>query len=339
MDSPSSQSDMQNLDNPFSLLGSELREGLEIYLHTAGRILSESGVSLSGFKEDYFSLEKNFFSTLFLYSYLRAGIPSLRRIFYVAVNQCLRGMVTGCDNILDDEYKMTLDTDLPSSAKKFRSILDIMVSDRILFEILADLCISDGLSLDLLKEVSRVSLTSLTRSGAQEASEEAGIERRLSPEEVLSKVHHFKTGLLFICPWAIPPLIEGDQSLAESPFPGALYKIGMGCQIMDDIVDLVSDVKNRRHNYVASLIEFGPDRKARHWLRKRFQGMPDQFYAEFPDLFTKAHGAALSYLEEGLSGLLAPAHRFYLKPAVWFITQRIGVDRILETLYGSADAV
>src|SRR5512137_2732299 len=153
-----SPSGMQNPGNPFELLISELREGLEIYWHAAGRILSESGVRLSEFKDDYFSLEKNFFSALFLYSYFKAGIPSHRRIFYVAVNQCLRGMVTGCDNLLDDEYKMTLDTDLPIKAEKFRSILDIMVSDRVLFEILMGFCRSNGLPVDLLIEASRASL-------------------------------------------------------------------------------------------------------------------------------------------------------------------------------------
>ena len=66
--------------------------------------------------------------------------------FYVAANQCLRGMVTGCDNLLDDEYKMTLGTDLPLMAGSSDPILDIMVSDRVLFEILLDFCRSNGVS-------------------------------------------------------------------------------------------------------------------------------------------------------------------------------------------------
>src|SRR5512137_1794874 len=193
-----SPSGMQNPGNPFELLISELREGLEIYWHAAGRILSESGVHLSEFKDDYFSLEKNFFSALFLYSYFKAGIPRENRIFYVAVNQCLRGMVTGCDNLLDDEYKVTLETDLPVTGRKFRSILDIMVSDRVLFEILIRFCNANGLSPKTIIDAERVSLVSLARSGAEEASEEARIDTQLTPEEVLTKIHHFKTGLLFL---------------------------------------------------------------------------------------------------------------------------------------------
>jgi len=243
-------------------------------------------------------------------------------------------MVTGCDNLLDDEYKKTLDTDLPLEARKFRSVLDIMVSDRVLFEILLDYCRSNGLSTDLLMEASRASLTALTRSGAQEASEEAGIDKRLSPEEVLTKIHHVKTGLLFLCPWAIPPIIEGDRNLAATPITKALYKIGMGCQIMDDMVDLVSDLKKSRHNYVASLIEHGEDKQASRWLRETSQGMPAQFFAEFPALFSTAHATSSNYLEDGLSGLFSSEHQLFVKPAVLFLSQRIGVDRIIEAVDG-----
>ena len=331
---PNPLSGALNQENPFEALSSELREGLEIYWHTAEKILSGSGVRLAEPKDDYFSLEKNFFSALFLYSYFRAGITSHRRVFYVAANQCLRGMVTGCDNLLDDEYKKTLDTDLPLEARKFRSVLDIMVSDRVLFEILLEFCRSNGLSTDVLIEASRASLTALTRSGAQEASEEAGIDKRLSPEEVLTKVHHFKTGLLFLCPWAIPPIIEGDRNFAETPITNALYKIGMGCQIMDDMVDLLSDLKNNRHNYIASLIEHGTDKNAYRWLRETSPGMPDQFFAEFPALFSAAHATALSYLEDGLFSLLTRDHQLFVKPAVLFLSRRIGVDRIKEAVDG-----
>lgn len=328
------QSGRQTQENPFEPLISELREGLEIYWHTAKKILSKSGVRLAEPEDDYFSLEKNFFSALFLYSYLRAGISSHRRVFYVAANQCLRGMVTGCDNLLDDEYKKTLDTDLPIEARKFRSILDIMVSDRVLFEILLDFSRPNGFSTDVLIAASRASLTALTRSGAQEASEEAGIDKRPSPEELLAKVHHFKTGLLFLCPWAIPPIIEGDRSLAESPITNALYKIGMGCQIMDDMVDLLSDLKTNRHNYIASLIEHGADKNACRWLRETFPGTPAQFFAEFPALFATAHATALNYLEAGLSGLFTQDHQLFVKPAELFLAQRIGVDRIMEAVGG-----
>ena len=114
-----------------SLLG-ELGAALTRYWSTAAEVLRGGGVRLREPESDAFSLERNFFSLLFLYSYQRLGVPRERRVLYAIVNQCLRGMVTGCDNLLDDEYKPTLETDLPSGATRFRSVLDIMVSDRVL---------------------------------------------------------------------------------------------------------------------------------------------------------------------------------------------------------------
>ncbi|UCG08022.1 MAG: polyprenyl synthetase family protein, partial [Desulfobacterales bacterium] len=86
------------------------------------------------------------------------------------------------------------------------------------------------------------SLHALIRSGAQEASEENGIDSILTPQQVLALVHHFKTGLLFQCPWTIPQVIESYRKEKVNFILDALYKIGMGCQIMDDMVDLASDL-------------------------------------------------------------------------------------------------
>ena len=109
-------------------------------------------------------MENNFFSALFLYSYHRAGIARSRRIIYAIVNQCLRGLVTGCDNILDDEYKKTLETDLPEQGVRFRSVVDIMVSDRVLFEILLGEFKNDGLD---YSKVSKANAAFLAYSGAK----------------------------------------------------------------------------------------------------------------------------------------------------------------------------
>lgn len=330
MDTPlTAHPDARGRENPLSLLEGELREGLQLYWQTAGRILAESGVRLAAPRNAYFSLESNFFSALFLYSYIRAGIPAGRRVLYAAANQCLRGMVTGCDNLLDNEYKMTLDTDLPEAGWKFRSILDIMVSDRVLFEILLDYCRSSGAAADLARQASTASLTALTRSGVLEASEERGIAKRLPPEEVLARVHHFKTGILFQCPWAIPGIIEGNRDLPNGPLSRTLYLIGMGCQVMDDVVDLMEDVRNRRHNYVASLIEHSPDARPGLRLQEFSAGTPAEFFDEFPEVGRAAYATALDYLEKGLSGLFMDAHRFMVPQAVAFIAHRIGVDRIL----------
>ena len=271
--------------DPFCTIQNELAAGLALYWQSAGEILAGSGIHLVRPAAEALSLERNFFSTLFLYSYYRCGIEPERRILYAAVNQCLRGMVTGCDNILDDEYKTTLETDLPTGATRFRSVLDIMVSERVLFEMLLSRLERCRMTAEVVRKAIRSSLHALTRSGAQEASEEGGLHgRRLAPDKVLSTVHHYKTGLLFQCPWALPNIIE-------QPLPGgavvineALYRIGIGCQILDDMVDLVRDVKSSRHNYVASLIEWGEDAvKKRRLAELVLSEAPDALSGGFSD--------------------------------------------------------
>lgn len=144
---------LSHLD-PLALLETELGRGLQLYWQSAGKILRDSPVQLIEPDRATLSLQRNFFSALFMYSYFRAGIAKDRRILYAAVNQCLRGMVTGCDNILDDEYKKTLETDLPQQAQRFRSVLDIMVSDRILTEILLEYCLANDQPLNKLVQAS-----------------------------------------------------------------------------------------------------------------------------------------------------------------------------------------
>jgi hypothetical protein len=326
------------MSNPFSVIGqyagdiavlqSDLRSGLERFWQTAGTILNGSTIALVPPDQATFSLRRNFFSTLFLYSYYRIGIPSERRVFYAAINQCLRGMVTGCDNILDDEYKTTLETDLPSQAHRFRSVLDIMVADRVLFAMVADHCRTHDLPVEMALRANAVSLQALTRSGAQEASEEGGVGERLAPEIVLGRIHHFKTGVLFQSTWAIPALFEKAVTAEALAVQDALYQIGIGCQILDDIVDLFVDMREKRHNYVASVIVH----REPPILQEQMQSLlaveqtPDRLYSAWPDFAARMKTEALSTLEKGLRHLFLDKHQNLVRPAAGFIADRIGVS-------------
>ena len=323
----------QRID-PLAQLEDELSAALSIYWTTAARILRSSGVELLDPPDGYFSMEKNFFSALFLYSYHRAGIARSRRVTYAAVNQCLRGMVTGCDNILDDEYKKTLETDLPEQGVRFRSVVDIMVSDRVLFEILLDKFNNDEISYSKVLEANAASIHALIRSGAQEASEENGNSSILKPWQVLALVHHYKTGLLFQCPWAIPRVLEGCGQEKVDSILQALYQIGMGCQIMDDMVDLASDLQRQRHNYVASVIYHELD--SNHWRRLNSYKSPESgakgetdFLLRFPEAISIAKITAYKFLAEGLHSLFDPDHQFFVEPAISFLSKRIGADRFM----------
>jgi hypothetical protein len=336
----------KEIQTTFNTLQDELQAGLKLYWDTATQILDNSSIKVLDATDDYYSMEKNFFSSIFLYSYFRAEIPESRRIFYAAVNQCLRGMVTGCDNILDDEYKMTLSTDLPLDASKFRSIVDIMVSDRVLFSILQQQFLLDELTSDQVLAANNESLRTLTKSGAQEASEEHGAGEFLKPDYILLNIHSLKTGILFQSPWALPDLLEnrgstrasdaGDETLLQSRevLKKALFDIGMGCQIFDDMVDLSLDIKTNHHNYVASLIQYGENKDETLLFEKTVKDrdkieISEDLLFQFPSARKAAALKGLYLLKTGAKDLFAPEHQFMVDASISIISKRIGADRFL----------
>jgi hypothetical protein len=317
------------------LLEEELAEALSLYWETAEHILRGSGITLTERPADFLKLENNFFSALFLYSYHRAGIPRGRRVLYAALNHCLRGMVTGCDNILDDEYKKTLETDLPAGATRFRSIIDIMASDRVMFSILMAAYGSSELSSEQVLKASAASLHALTASGIQESTEERGIQSILTPQDILSKVHHYKTGLLFNCPWGIPAVIEQLNPETVAPLQEALYRIGIGCQILDDMVDLGRDTRETHHNYVASFIYHVSGQARWRELQEKAAAEPEgkekaTLLLDFQPALIESAIMANRYLREGLTALFDERHRlFAVEPALAFLYRRIGTGHFM----------
>ena len=323
---------MENLP-PVKNLLEELRSGLSSYRNVADGILRQIGVTLKAPKEDDFSLKNNFFSFLFLYSFHRAKIPKPRRILYAAILQCLRGMVTGCDNLLDDEYKKTLDTDIPENGFRFRSVIDIMISDRVLFQLLLRSYRRQDLTVDKVVAATTASMKSMTLSGLQEASEEAGKTTILKPDDLLQTIHHYKTGILFKCPWDIPLTIENLDDSDIAPLLEGLYCIGMGCQIMDDMVDFRSDIERKRHNFMVSLIFYGLHPREKSWLKELIdaggrQKLTVDLTKDFPDSVLKASEASYRFLESGLNLLFSEQHRFLVKPSIQFLEKRIGVAHL-----------
>jgi hypothetical protein len=314
----------------FQMAETELQAGLAVYWATASRILEGSGTTLKRPADSYYATKNNFFSLIFLYSYHRAGISQDRRIMYVAVNQCLRGMVTGCDNILDGEYKKTLDTDLPEAGTRFRSVLDIMVSDRVMFEMLLKAEEKGSFARNMIFKASAASLHALLQSGVQEAGEEGGITGVLPPEDILKSVHHYKTGLLFQAPWRIPRLLEDVSVKSVNSMTGALYDIGMGCQVMDDMADVSNDIRNHRHNYMISLLYHGSGAMARKQIkdilsRNDSSGGLD-LATEFPEAKAPAPAMAIDYLNRGFKTLFDKKHQLLIIPAISFLSGRIGAD-------------
>lgn len=327
-----------------ALVQTELTAGLTLYRNLAEEILDQSGICLAPGGTSPVSLEDHFFSALFLYSYIRGGLPEKRRILYSAMNQCLRGMVTGCDNLLDDEYKKTLDTDLPETATRFRSVLDIMVSDRVLVGILARGCQQGEFSIEQIIGADRTALHALVRSGVQEASEEKGAGDILPPQVILDSVHSVKTGLLFQSPWAIPEYLETVLPDTLGPLKKGLYCLGMGCQIMDDMVDLTMDIGMNRNNYVASLICHASGTTRGQLLNAAAETSGSQDSSDllfrFPEAQNLAAEKALEFLDAGFSNLLAREHLSIQPYAIDFLKHRIGAWKFFQGISaGKCDPV
>jgi hypothetical protein len=318
---------------PIRSLLAELKSGLARFWQAADSILEPCGVKLRTPGEISFSLQHNFFSILFLYSYFRAGIQPQRRILYAATLQCLRGMVTGCDNLLDDEYKPTLDTDIPATGYRFRSVVDIMVSDRVLFQVLMSAAEKNEISIDNVLPASAASMKTMTRSGVEEAEEEAGISVILEPESILKTIHHLKTGILFQCPWDIPLTIESVPQERLTPLLEGLYQIGLGCQIMDDMVDMAVDIQSARHNYLVSLIHHGSNIVEKNrlgdimHLKNSGTDQTTIRASHYPAALKQASAVSGRLLNDGLGMLFSSEHQFLVKPSIQFLEKRIGVPQ------------
>jgi hypothetical protein len=211
-------------------------------------------------------------------------------------------------------------------------VIDIMVSDRVLFQLLLDACRRQEMDVDQACGAAAASMRTMTRSGVQEAAEEAGITTILKPDDLLRTVHHYKTGILFKCPWDIPLALGDVAEAAIAPLLEGLYRVGMGCQIMDDVVDFASDLERRRHNFLASLIHHGSDPMAKRRLQALREAggpwQPTDLSTDFPDSCAKAAETSRQFLESGLNMLFSDTHRRLVPLAIQFLEQRIGAAHL-----------
>lgn len=200
--------------------------------------------------------QKNFFSILFLSIYKALGIPAPRRQFYGLINHCLRGLVTGTDNLLDNEYKEMLPLAFPDSAVRFKSVMHILLFDRFLFQIV-DRAVGEGLiSESDVDRLHKALFAALVPIGAEEAREEGGVGSILTPDDILASVHMYKGGKLLCLAFVAPRLLEKElsSSLALALAEQGIYSIGMALQIIDDLTDFYEDLRDRNHNYLVSAI-------------------------------------------------------------------------------------
>ncbi len=200
-------------------------------------------------------IERNFFSTYFL-TITRCLVGDSPRLpLYAMVNQGMRAWVTACDNILDDEYKEIFAFRFPGQGRRMRSVLTLLLADRVVTEFVVGGFNDD----DLPQRVGRVSLAALLPSARQESEEEQRPVPILPVNKILNDIHKRKTGDLFAAPLALPIEIEHPDPRRTQSAWEATVQFGLACQILDDIKDMPEDVRAGRHNLLLSIVHGDTD--------------------------------------------------------------------------------
>ena len=198
---------------------------------------------------------RHFFSSLFLAVYRSSGVAAERRLFYGGLNHAIRGIVTGTDNLLDDEYKEMLPLAFPERATRFKSVMHVLLFDRILFHLLDEASASGLVSDAEARQVGHEVFAAMVPIGAEEAAEEGGIAGILTPAEILASVHMYKGGNLLRLAFVAPLLVErGEVRERLAMADRGIFSIGLALQVIDDLTDFHDDLRDHRHNYLAATI-------------------------------------------------------------------------------------
>lgn len=228
------------------------RQAVRNFYHHCDALLADS-CPLLPLEVSALSLKGNLFSTLFIMALEAAGVAKDKLPFYALVNQCLRAQVTGCDNLLDDEYKSVIPFNLAGGGTRFRSVLTVMLADMVLGRIVAT-----EIAVGRMDEISAQRLLTavlavLVPSGIEEHEEESQEKIKVpSVEEMLEQIHYRKTGLLFEAPLRLAEQMGETDPGVSAQIIKALAVFGIGCQILDDLQDVADDLNCGKYNIVVS---------------------------------------------------------------------------------------
>ena len=315
------------------------RDTLPAFHRRCSEVLG-AGFTLRPLDPPVLAPERNLFSTLFIAAAAGLGLDEGRLRHYAMVNQCMRALVTGCDNILDDEYKETIAFSVEGGGTKFLSVLTVMVADRVLSGLAADSIEEGRLSAAQAKRLTSSVLEVLLPSGLQEHEEEAhALRSPPAPEQVIHDIHHRKTGMLFQAPLLIIASMDDATPERVAPAADALHSLGLACQALDDLVDANADLHRRRPNLVISLAYHGDDESERDYVSHRlfdpapYSGEPSSTLAAARESCRKI---AAAFLEQAATGLQAaidgfgPAHATALVQAITFAIAGAAAARVTE---------
>ncbi len=278
----------------------------------AQSVLAGSQIHLKPVPKSWLTLRHNYFSVLFIAMFHVLEIPTPRLTLFARLNHCLRSWVTACDNLLDNELKEIILTDLPENAHIFKSVHTLLLTDRIFFSFLLDALEDSIINHTEMVRLLNTSLSAISASWREEAEEEGGVMDVPPPEQILQHVHLAKTGHLFAAPLSAPATL-GDFDLNQTKANLArngLMAFGLGCQILDDISDLGMDLRERKYNYLASLIHHQGTVDEKMMLEKFCQDEPrpdhdglEKLYLTFPKASQQALADATEQLQKALTFL------------------------------------
>jgi hypothetical protein len=248
---------------------------------------------------------KNFFSILFLAVYRAMGIHEERRLLYGVINHAIRGIVTAADNILDDEYKEMLPLRFAAGASRFKSIMHLLLFDRILYQVVDDAVEKRIISAEDRPRILQTILDALVPIGEEEATEEGGVDRILTPAEIIEQIHRHKGGNLLRLAFVAPLLVESGRHERVELADRGVYRIGLALQVIDDLTDFHEDLRDRHHNYLASTIHHEGSDMERQRLAALMAGSVDQTPVElaFPDSVRRTMGRAVGEALHGFDNL------------------------------------
>lgn len=198
--------------------------------HQDCRDILSPGCVLLSLDTEQLSPQRNLFSTLFIMAVEAAGVRQEMMPFYAMLIQCLRAQVTGCDNILDDEYKSVVPFALPGSGIRFRSVLTVMTADAVLARSLLTAVSTGRMDEQRARMCQSAALAVLIPSGIEEHEEESGSGESVPDvEKVLCQVHYRKTGLLFEAPVRVAEQMGDTTAGRAGLIAAALADFGVAC--------------------------------------------------------------------------------------------------------------
>jgi hypothetical protein len=258
---------------------------------------------------------KHFFSILFLAVYRAMGIHEERRLLYGVINHAIRGIVTAADNILDDEYKEMLPLRFASGASRFKSIMHLLLFDRILYRMVDDAVEQRLISSDERPRILQTILDALVPIGEEEATEEGGVSQLLTPGDIITQIHRHKGGNLLRLAFVAPLLVETGRRERVELADRGVFRIGLALQVIDDLTDFYADLRDRRHNFLASTIHHEGRDEERQRLALIMGGGTDAPAIEeaFTDSVSRTMGRAVGEALHGFD-LLAQAGFWLNRP-------------------------